>query len=129
MFKDDRVNRIFLPAAGIAIVVLGSIILTYTYMKNNQAGKYPVDINLTQPQALKVCLGQAREDYGDNILQSTFDQQSSRFNVSENTFTIFADLVIKGMEREPAYIRCEVSAKNREILDYRIKGMKRKSLF
>ncbi|MDO7635712.1 MAG: hypothetical protein MUQ60_07350 [Porticoccaceae bacterium] len=129
MNKEDRINRIFLPVAMVTIVVLGATILTYSYMKNNQAAKPQVDINLTQQQALVICIAQAREDYGEDLLQATFDPESSRSNVSEKTFSIFADLVIRGIEREPAYIRWEVSTENREIKDYRIKGMKRKSFF
>jgi len=129
MNKEDRINRIFLPAAMVTIGIGCDHPITYNYMKNNQAVKPQVDINLTQPQALQICIAQAREDYGVDMLQATFDQQSSRFNIAEKTFTIFADLVIRGVEREPAYIRCEVSAVNRKIEDYRIKGIKRKSFF
>jgi hypothetical protein len=79
--------------------------------------------DVSQQMAFVICKQQGQSQLGRNLLQVNFDQRSSRYNEDLKMHTIFADLIVKGSEREPIYIRCEISAVNRQILEYRIKGM------
>jgi hypothetical protein len=79
--------------------------------------------DVSQQMAFVICKQQGQSQLGRNLLQVNFDQRSSRYNEDLKMHTIFADLIVKGSEREPIYIRCDISAVNRQILEYRIKGM------
>ena len=84
---------------------------------------------VSQQVAVEVCRQKATASFGRNLLLSKFDQRSSRYNANLKVHTIFVNLTVKEKEREPIYIRCDISAVNRMILESRIKGMSAASLF
>lgn len=84
---------------------------------------------VSQQVAIEVCRQKALSEFGRNLLLSKFDQRSSRYNSELKVHTVFINLTIKDKEREPIYIRCDISAVNRMIIESRIKGMSGFSLF
>lgn len=84
---------------------------------------------VSQQVAIQVCSQKASAEFGRNLLMTRFDQRSSRYNPELKVHTVFINLTIKGSEREPIYIRCDISAVNRMILESRIKGTQGFSLF
>lgn len=78
---------------------------------------------VSQQVAIEVCRQKAQREFGRNMMLSKFDQRSSRYNQELKVHTVFIDLTIKGKERDEIYIRCDISAVNRTILETRIKGM------
>lgn len=77
---------------------------------------------VSQQVAIQVCKQKAITEFGRNMLQAQFDQRSSRYNPELKVHTIFVNLTIKEKERDPIYIRCDISAVNRMIVESRIKG-------
>ena len=53
---------------------------------------------------------------------ANFDQRSSRYNTELQVHTVFLDLTLDGRERDDIYARCDVSAVNRLILEYRLQN-------
>jgi hypothetical protein len=84
---------------------------------------------VSQQVAIEVCRQKALSEFGRNLLLSKFDQRSSRYNSELKVHTVFINLTIKDKEREPIYIRCDISAVNRMIVESRIKGMSGFSFF
>ena len=84
---------------------------------------------VSQQVAIEICRQRALSELGRDLLQTRFDQRSSRYASDKKVHTVFINLVIKGKEREPMYIRCDISAVNRMILESRIKGQSGFSLF
>lgn len=84
---------------------------------------------VSQQVAIQVCRQKALSELGRNLLQARFDQRSSRYNMDLKVHTVFMNLTIKGSEREPIYIRCDISAVNRMIIESRIKGGQGLSFF
>ncbi|MEJ2042568.1 MAG: hypothetical protein P8X74_07310 [Reinekea sp.] len=84
---------------------------------------------VSQQVAIEVCRQRALSEFGRNLLLSKFDQRSSRYNNDLKVHTIFVNLTIKSKERDPIYIRCDISAVNRMILESRIKGLSGFSFF
>jgi len=129
-------KRVVLPIATVVVFIAGLIIFVDEYTAatgefrltiwDRLQGRTVVPIGrgeVSQQLAIEICKQQARADFGRNLLQVDFDQRSSRYNEEIKVHTIFADLVIQDSERAPIYIRCDISAVNREILEYRVKGM------
>jgi ABC-type uncharacterized transport system ATPase subunit len=77
---------------------------------------------VSQQVAIQVCKQKAITEFGRNMLLARFDQRSSRYNPELKVHTIFVNLTIKEKERTPIYIRCDISAVNRMIVESRIKG-------
>jgi hypothetical protein len=84
---------------------------------------------VSQQVAIQVCKQKALSEFGRNLLLTRFDQKSSRYNAEKKVHTVFVNLTIKEKEREPIYIRCDISAVNRMIIESRVKGMVGFSLF
>ncbi|EAR08405.1 hypothetical protein MED297_16734 [Reinekea blandensis MED297] len=84
---------------------------------------------VSQQVAIEVCRQKASAEFGRNLLLTRFDQRSSRYNPELKVHTVFINLTIKGSERDPIYIRCDISAVNRMIIESRIKGTRGFSLF
>jgi hypothetical protein len=130
-------RRVVVPIGSVIVFIAGLIIFVDEYSAatgefrltiwDKLQGRTAVPIGrgeVSQQLAIEICKQQARVDFGRDLLQVDFDQRSSRYNMEIKVHTIFADLVIKDSERDPIYIRCDISAVNREILQYRVKGMK-----
>jgi hypothetical protein len=81
-------------------------------------GRALVSIQLAQ----EVCRQRVTERLGRELLQTSFDQRSSRYNTELQVHTIFLNLTIQGRERDDIYVRCDVSAVNRMILEFRLQN-------
>lgn len=75
---------------------------------------------VSQQVAVQICRQQSLSLFGRNLLSTRFDQRSSRYTQDLKVHSIYLDLVIKDREREEIFIRCDVSAVNRDVLKYRI---------
>ncbi len=84
---------------------------------------------VSQQLAIQICRQKAASEFGRNLLMSKFDQRSSRYNKELKVYTVFVNLTIKNKEREAIYIRCDISAVNRMILESRVKGFQGFSVF
>lgn len=120
----------FLVVVGMAIAIeeyaasLGPYRLTIwdrltSNVKEIPAGRAQVSLQV----AIQLCRQRASSDLGSSLLMSKFDQRASRYDLERKVHTIFLDLTLKGSEREQIYIRCDVSAVERTILESRIKGI------
>lgn len=78
---------------------------------------------VSQQLAIQICIQYGQSQFGRNLLQSRFDNFSSRYNADLKVHTIFLDLTIRDQERDEIYIRCDISAVNRMILESRVKGL------
>lgn len=81
-------------------------------------GRAEVSIQLAQ----EVCRQKVVGDLGSSLLQASFDNRSSRYDPDFQVHTVFLDLVVEGKRGEDVYVRCDVSAVDRTIIEYRIKG-------
>lgn len=81
-------------------------------------GRAQVSVQL----AVEVCRQRVAGQLGSQLLQSSFDQLSSRYNTEMQVHTVFLDLILQGRERDDIYARCDVSAVNRLILEFRIQN-------
>ncbi|WP_196157821.1 hypothetical protein [Reinekea sp. G2M2-21] len=90
----------------------------------NGRGELPTGrAEVSQQVAIEVCRQKASRELGRNLLLTRFDQRSSRYNGELKVHTVFINLTVKDHEREQVYIRCDISAVNRMIIESRIKGM------
>jgi len=78
---------------------------------------------VSQQVAIEVCRQKALAELGRNLLMAKYDERSSRYNPELKVHTVFINLTVKDRERDPIYIRCDISAVNRMIFESRIKGM------
>lgn len=81
-------------------------------------GRTQVSVQL----AVEVCRQRVAAQLGPELLQSSFDERSSRYNSHLQVHTVFLDLRVEGRERDDIYARCDVSAVNRLILEYRLQN-------
>ncbi|WP_394169405.1 hypothetical protein [Saccharospirillum alexandrii] len=81
-------------------------------------GRAQVSVQL----AVELCRQRVARQLGRELLQSSFDQRSSRYNTELQVHTVFLDLTLEGRERDDIYARCDVSAVNRLILEYRLQN-------
>lgn len=82
-------------------------------------GRVEVSIQLAQ----EVCRQKVIRELGSSLIQASFDGRSSRYNPDYKVHTIFMNLQISGEKRDAdIYARCDVSAVNRTIIEYRIQG-------
>ncbi|MEP4545880.1 MAG: hypothetical protein ABJ000_06855 [Saccharospirillum sp.] len=81
-------------------------------------GRAQVSVQL----AVEICRQRVARQLGRELLQSSFDQRSSRYNTELQVHTVFLDLTLEGRERDDIYARCDVSAVNRLILEYRLQN-------
>lgn len=81
-------------------------------------GRAEVSIQLAQ----EVCRQKVIGDLGSSLLQASFDNRSSRYDPDYQVHTVFLDLEVAGKRGEDVYVRCDVSAVDRTIIEYRIKG-------
>lgn len=81
-------------------------------------GRAEVSIQLAQ----EVCRQKLIKQLGSSLIHASFDNRSSRYNPEYKVHTVFMNLQIVGEEREDIYARCDVSAVNRKIIEYRIQG-------
>lgn len=82
-------------------------------------GRVEVSIQLAQ----EVCRQKVIRELGSSLIHASFDGRSSRYNPDYKVHTIFMNLQISGEKRDAdIYARCDVSAVNRTIIEYRIQG-------
>ena len=81
-------------------------------------GRAQISIQLAQ----ELCRQRVARQMGTQLQQASFDSRSSRYNEALQVHTVFLDLQIKNEERD-IYARCDVSAVERTILEFRIRGM------
>jgi len=140
--KPNKIKTIVIPVLIIFILVggLGLAIEEFVVSNGefrttlwdgmNGRGEIPKGrAEVSQQVAIQICKQQALQHFGRNLLLGKFDQRSSRYNKDLKVHTIFVDLTVKEKEREPIYIRCDISAVNRMIIESRVKGMVGFSLF
>lgn len=80
-------------------------------------GRAEVSVQLAQ----ELCRQQVRQNLGEQFVRAHFDNRSSRYNEEMKVHTIFLDLEVASGE-QGVYGRCDVSAVQRRILEYRVKG-------
>ncbi|MFG1498309.1 hypothetical protein ABMA57_16870 [Saccharospirillum sp. HFRX-1] len=80
-------------------------------------GRAEVSVQLAQ----ELCRQQVRQSLGEMFIRAHFDNRSSRYNQELKVHTIFLDLEVTSGE-SGVYGRCDVSAVDRRILEYRVKG-------
>jgi hypothetical protein len=88
-------------------------------------GKPPIPVGRAQISiqlAQESCRQRVSGQLGSQLLQAKFDQRSSRYNEEVQVHTIFLTLTLKGLERDDVYVRCDVAAVNRTILEYRLQN-------
>jgi hypothetical protein len=76
----------------------------------------------SQQVLIQVCKNVAIDSFGRDLIQSDFDKRASRYNAETKVHTIFMDLRIKNRGNVDIYIRCDISAVNRQVLESRIKN-------
>ena len=81
-------------------------------------GRAQVSVQL----AVEICRQRVVGQLGRELLRANFDQRSSRYNTELQVHTVFLDLTLDGRERDDIYARCDVSAVNRLILEYRLQN-------
>ena len=140
--KKNVFKRIIFPSTVVIAFVIGMGMAVDEYVASQ--GGYRITLwdhitghdkvpqgraEVSQQVAIEVCRQRALSEFGRNLLLSKFDQRSSRYNNELKVHTIFVNLTIKDKERDPIYIRCDISAVNRMILESRIKGLSGFSFF
>lgn len=80
-------------------------------------GRAEVSVQLAQ----ELCRQQVARSMGELFVRAHFDNRSSRYNRELKVHTIFLDLEVANGE-QGVYGRCDVSAVERRILEYRVKG-------
>lgn len=127
------VVSIFLVALAIAIqefVAANGDFRVTVWDRLNGRGELPQGrAEVSQQVAIEVCKQKALGEFGRDLLLTKFDQRSSRYNGDLKVHTVFIDLTIRERERDPIYIRCDISAVNRTILESRVQGIRGFSLF
>lgn len=81
------------------------------------SGQVHVGVQVAQ----EMCRQRVAKEMGPELLQASFDNRSSRYNENYKVHTVFLDLHIRNDDRD-AYARCDVSAVERVILEFRIHG-------
>lgn len=81
-------------------------------------GRAEVSVQLAQ----EVCRQKVFSELGDSLIHASYDGRSSRYNPEYKVHTIFMNLQISGEDSDDIYARCDVSAVNRRIIEYRIQG-------
>lgn len=81
-------------------------------------GRTQISIQLAQ----ELCRQRVASRMGNSLLQASFDSRSSRYNEAYQVHTVFLNLQVRNEDRD-VYARCDVSAVERTILEFRIQGM------
>lgn len=81
-------------------------------------GRAEVSLQVAQ----EICRQEVASRLGGELIRATFDHRSSRYNQTYQVHTVFMDLEISGRERDDIYARCDVSAVQRQILEFRLHG-------
>lgn len=133
--KKNKFKTIWIPSI-VVIIFTFAMVISIDEMLASQGDYRPTiwDIlngrgelpegraEVSQQVAIQVCKQEALNSYGRNLMQTDFDGRSTRYNEELKVHTVFIDLRIKGQEERDIYIRCDVSAVNRQLLEVRIKG-------
>ncbi len=72
--------------------------------------------------AQEMCRQRVAREVGPELMRASFDNRSSRYSEAYKVHTIFLDLQVKD-SRNDVYARCDVSAVDRVILEFRIHGL------
>lgn len=140
--KSNRFKTVYLP---IFVVVAFSFAM-YVAVEEllSSQGEYKVTIwdilngrgelpqgraEVSTQVAIQVCKGLAQQQFGTGLIQADFDQRSTRYSEQYKVHTIFLDLRVRGRDNEDLYIRCDISAVNRVVLESRVQGERTFSLF
>jgi hypothetical protein len=134
-YKKSKFKTIIIPSFVITVFSIGMVLgidemiasqgvyRTTLWDVLNGRGELPKGrAEVSQLVAVQVCKQLALDTYGRNLIQTDFDSRSSRYNGELKVHTIFVDLRVKGKEKSDMYIRCDVSAVNRQIIESRLKG-------
>lgn len=76
----------------------------------------------SQQQAVAVCQRAIRASIGGKLQQMDVDTLATRYVASNQSYSVFINVVIDGMEREDTYAQCDVSAVTQKILLFRMNG-------
>lgn len=76
----------------------------------------------SQQQAVAVCQRAVRASLGPRLRQMYVDTIATRYVASNQSYSVFINVVIEGMEREDTYAQCDVSAVTQELLLFRMNG-------
>lgn len=140
--KPSKFKTVVLPFAFVVVFAVGLALAIEEFVASqgdfrvtiwdvlNGRGELPEGrAEVSQQVAIEICKQKALSDLGRSLLLTKFDQRSSRYSAELKVHTVFINLTLKDREREPIYIRCDISAVNRTILESRVKGMRGFSLF
>lgn len=72
--------------------------------------------------AQEMCRQRVVREVGPELMRASFDNRSSRYNEGYKVHTIFLDLQVRD-NTDDVYARCDISAVERVILEFRIHGM------
>lgn len=72
--------------------------------------------------AQEICRQEVARRLGGELIRASFDSRSSRYNPSYQVHTVFLNVEVSGREREDIYARCDISAVQRQILEFRLHG-------
>ena len=81
-------------------------------------GRAEVSLQVAQ----EICRQEVARRLGSELIRANFDSRSSRYNQGYQVHTVFLNLEISGRERDDIYARCDISAVQRQILEFRLHG-------
>lgn len=140
--KSNRFKTVYLPLFIVSVFTFAMYIAVEELLSSQ--GEYRVTIwdilngrgevpegraEVSTQVAIQVCKGVAQQQMGPGLIQADFDQRSSRYSEQYKVHTIFLDLRIRGRDNEDLYIRCDISAVNRVLLESRVQGERTFGLF
>ena len=72
--------------------------------------------------AVYACKQEIRASVGSNLLQMDVDRLSTRYVSARQSYLVFVDIMVKGQERVPIYVECDVAATDQRINRIRVNG-------
>jgi len=73
-------------------------------------------------KSIQICKNEARTSLGPALSQMQVDRISTRYDQSTQSHWVFINIQIKGKERDPYYMECNVSTFTQKIRHVRLNG-------
>lgn len=140
--KTSRLMSVYVPLVIVALFTLGMYVAVEELIVRqgdyrvtmwdilNGRGELPDGrAEVSTQVAIQVCKGVAQQQLGPSLIQADFDQRSSRYSEPLKVHTVFLDLRVRGRDDEDLYIRCDISAVNRVVLESRVQGQRQFGFF
>lgn len=140
--KTSRLMSVYVPLVIVALFTFGMYVAVEELI--SRQGDYRVTMwdilngrgelpdgraEVSTQVAIQVCKGVAQQQLGPRLIQADFDQRSSRYSEELKVHTVFLDLRVRGRDDEDLYIRCDISAVNRMVLESRVQGQRQFGFF